>query len=58
MEIKKGKIGCKKGDFLDNQYIVEIDVFNKAVKRAVLNVDKNHNSKFPNSKLVTVSILN
>jgi len=39
-----------------DQYIVEVEVFNKAVERAGLSIDKEHYYKFPNSELSTVSI--
>ena len=39
-----------------DQYIVEIDVFKEAVKRAGLSMNKDHNHRFPNSELSTVSI--
>lgn len=39
-----------------DQYIVEIDVFNKVAAEAGLFPDKNHFAKFPNSELATVSI--
>ncbi len=39
-----------------DQYIVEIEVFNKAVGRAGLKIDPKHYYKFPNSDLSTVSI--
>ncbi len=39
-----------------DQYIVEVDVFNEAIERAGLKIDKNHYYKFPNSELSTVSI--
>lgn len=39
-----------------DQYIVEIDVFNKIAAEAGLFPDENHFTKFPNSELGTVSI--
>lgn len=39
-----------------DQYIVEIDVFNNAVEKAGLKIDKKQYYKFPNSELSTVSI--
>ena len=54
-----GKTPCTAYDVthgFSDQYIVEIEVFNKAVERAGLNIDKNHHYKFPTSELSTVSI--
>lgn len=39
-----------------DQYILEIDVFNKIAKEAGLHPDPNHFYKFPNSELATVSV--
>ncbi len=39
-----------------DQYILEVDVFNKVAKEAGLEPDKNYFSKFPNSDLATVSV--
>jgi len=39
-----------------DQYILEVDVFNKIATEAGLKPDPNHFSKFPNSKLATVSV--
>ena len=39
-----------------DQYIVELEVFNKAIERAGLSIDKEHYYKFPDSELSTVSI--
>ncbi len=39
-----------------DQYIVEIEVFNNAVEKAGLKIDKGQYYKFPNSELSTVSI--
>ena len=39
-----------------DQYILEIEVFNKVAKEAGLEPDKNYFSKFPNSELATVSV--
>ena len=39
-----------------DQYIVEVEVFNNAIERAGLKIDKEHYYKFPNSDLSTVSI--
>ena len=39
-----------------DQYIVEIEVFNKIIKEAGLNSVQKHFTKFPNSQLGTVSM--
>lgn len=39
-----------------DQYIVEVEIFNKIAAEAGLYPDENHFSKFPNSELATVSI--
>ena len=39
-----------------DQYIVEVDIFNKVAAEAGLYPDDSHFSKFPDSELVTVSI--
>ncbi|SNS98146.1 hypothetical protein SAMN05421640_1875 [Ekhidna lutea] len=39
-----------------DQYILELDSFDKVVKEAGLVIDEEHRSKFPNSELATVSI--
>ncbi len=39
-----------------DQYILEIDSFNKVVEETGLRIDPKHHSKFPNSELATVSI--
>jgi len=39
-----------------DQYIVEVDIFNKVAAEAGLYPDENHFSKFPDSELATVSI--
>ncbi|MDC3219959.1 hypothetical protein OAU00_02625 [Saprospiraceae bacterium] len=39
-----------------DQYIVEIEVFNKVAAEAGLFPDENHFTKFPDSELGTVSI--
>ncbi|BDS11558.1 class I SAM-dependent methyltransferase [Aureispira anguillae] len=39
-----------------DQYIVEVDIFNKIAEEAGLFPDKNHFTKFPNSDIATVSI--
>jgi len=39
-----------------DQYIVEVDVFNKAAEEAGLHPDPEHSVKFPDSELATVSI--
>ncbi|WP_299228896.1 class I SAM-dependent methyltransferase [uncultured Psychroserpens sp.] len=39
-----------------DQYILEVDVFNKVAKEAGLHPDPNYFSKFPNSELATVSV--
>lgn len=39
-----------------DQYIIEVDLFNKIAAEAGLFPDENHFSKFPNSELATVSI--
>ena len=39
-----------------DQYIVEVDIFNKVAAEAGLFPDENHFSKFPDSELATVSI--
>ena len=54
-----GKTPCTAYDVthgFSDQYIVEVDVFNEAVERAGLTIDKDHHYKFPNSELSTVSI--
>jgi hypothetical protein len=59
VSINLGKTPCTAYDIthgFSDQYIVEIDVFNEAVKRTGLKIDKNHYYKFPNSELSTVSI--
>ncbi len=39
-----------------DQYILEVDVFNKIAVEAGLNPDPNYTSKFPNNNLATVSV--
>ncbi len=39
-----------------DQYILEVDVFNKVAEEAGLEPDKNYFSKFPNNDLATVSV--
>ncbi|MEQ9468620.1 MAG: class I SAM-dependent methyltransferase [Ekhidna sp.] len=39
-----------------DQYILELDSFNKVVEEAGLKIDPNHRSRFPDSELATVSI--
>ena len=39
-----------------DQYILEIDSFDKVLKEVGLTVDLEHRTKFPNSELATVSI--
>lgn len=39
-----------------DQYILEVDVFNKVAKEAGLHPDPNYFSKFPNNELATVSV--
>ncbi|MEQ9007168.1 MAG: class I SAM-dependent methyltransferase, partial [Ekhidna sp.] len=39
-----------------DQYILELDSFDKVVKDTGLTVDLQHRTKFPNSELATVSI--
>jgi len=59
VSVNLGKTPCTAYDIthgFSDQYIVEIDVFNEAVERAGLTIDKNHYYKFPNSELSTVSI--
>ena len=59
VSVNLGKTPCTAYDIthgLSDQYIVEIDVFNEAVERAGLKINKNHYYKFPNSELSTVSI--
>ena len=59
VSVNLGKTPCTAYDVthgFSDQYIVEIEVFNKAVERAGLNIDKNHHYKFPTSELSTVSI--
>jgi hypothetical protein len=59
VSVNLGKTPCTAYDIthgLSDQYIVEIDVFNEAVERTGLKINKNHYYKFPNSELSTVSI--
>ena len=59
VSVNLGKTPCTAYDIthgFSDQYIVEIEVFNKAVKRAGLTIDTEHYYKFPDSKLSTVSI--
>jgi len=59
VKVNLGKTPCTAYDIthgFSDQYIVEVDVFNEAIERAGLTIDKNHYYKFPNSKLSTVSI--
>jgi len=59
VSLNLGKTPCTAYDVthgFSDQYIVEIDVFNEAVERADLTIDKEHYYKFPNSELSTVSI--
>ncbi len=59
VSVNLGKTPCTAYDIthgFSDQYIVEIDVFNKAVERTGLKINKNHYYKFPNSELSTVSI--
>ncbi len=59
VSVNLGKTPCTAYDIthgFSDQYIVEIAVFNKAVERAGLKIDKNYYYKFPNSELSTVSI--
>ena len=54
-----GKTPCTAYDVthgFSDQYIVEVEVFNEAVKRSGLRIDTNHYYRFPNSELSTVSI--
>jgi hypothetical protein len=39
-----------------DQYILEIDVFNKIAKEAGLKGERKYEAKFPNNELATVSI--
>ena len=39
-----------------DQYILEIDSFDKVIKEVGLTIDPDHRTKFPNSELATVSI--
>ena len=39
-----------------DQYILELDVFQKVINEIGINIDHKHFSKFPNNKLATVSI--
>ncbi len=39
-----------------DQYILELNSFDKVIEETGLNIDPNHRSKFPNSELATVSI--
>ncbi|WP_353778455.1 class I SAM-dependent methyltransferase [Winogradskyella sp. 3972H.M.0a.05] len=39
-----------------DQYILEVDVFNRIASMAGLHPDENHFAKFPNSELATVSV--
>jgi hypothetical protein len=59
VSVNLGKTPCTAYDVthgFSDQYIVEVDVFNEAVKRAGLMIDKDYYYKFPNSELSTVSI--
>jgi SAM-dependent methyltransferase len=59
VSVNLGKTPCTAYDIthgFSDQYIVEVDVFNEAIERAGLTIDKNHYYKFPNSELSTVSI--
>ena len=59
VSLNLGKTPCTAYDVthgFSDQYIVEVDVFNKAVERAGLSINKDHYYKFPNSELSTVSI--
>jgi hypothetical protein len=39
-----------------DQYILELDVFQKVINEIGMNIDHKHFSKFPNNELATVSI--
>ena len=59
VSLNLGKTPCTAYDVthgFSDQYIVEVSVFNKAVERAGLAINKDHYFKFPNSELSTVSI--
>lgn len=59
VSLNLGKTPCTAYDVthgFSDQYIVEIEVFNEAVKRTGLKIDNNYYYKFPNSELATVSI--
>ncbi len=59
VSLNLGKTPCTAYDVthgFSDQYIVEVEVFNEAIERAGLKIDKNHYYKFPNSELSTVSI--
>jgi len=59
VSVNLGKTPCTAYDVthgFSDQYILEVEVFNEAVERAGLTIDKNHYYKFPNSELSTVSI--
>lgn len=59
VSVNLGKTPCTAYDIthgFSDQYIVEIEVFNKAVERTGLTINKTHYYKFPNSELSTVSI--
>ncbi len=59
VSVNLGKTPCTAYDVthgFSDQYIVEVDVFNKGIDRAGLKINKEHHYKFPNSELSTVSI--
>ncbi len=59
VQLNLGKTPCTAYDVthgFSDQYIVEVAVFNRAVKRAGLRLDNDHYYRFPNSDLTTVTI--
>ena len=59
VSLNLGKTPCTAYDVthgFSDQYIVELEVFNRAVERAGLKIDTDQYFKFPNSELATVSI--
>ncbi|MDJ0646507.1 MAG: class I SAM-dependent methyltransferase [Flavobacteriaceae bacterium] len=59
VSLNLGKTPCTAYDVthgFSDQYIVEVEVFNKALERAGLGLNKEHYYKFPDSELSTVSI--
>lgn len=59
VQLNLGKTPCTAYDVthgFSDQYIVEVEVFNQAIERAGLSINKAHNYKYPNSELSTVTI--